>query len=1202
MSYRYAPKTSIVIPLKNSAEEEIIEIDFTELPDGEEVLQILKGEKAALHYWLDLALEYYKQGFVNDFIKILEQSGDEAGLDYPEYEKDQMRALDMLAAYYVLQGNKERNREKRKDWFTRATLLYTAADKILMYDQNHLLGRAYFCLLEGNKVEQADAQFNFVINQSQGNEGRVIPAMMGKACIAFNRKDYKAALHQYKRCLKQNPNSPADVRVGMGHCFARLGHMDKAKLAFERALQIDPNNVPSIIALAILELNSGISEGIRNGIQALGQAYHREPENPMVLNHLANHFFYKQDIEKTHNLASAAHQLADNDAMRAESMYHLARCYHKKQDYHHAFQFYYQATTLSHPKFVLPYFGLGQIYIYREEYENAIVAFEKVLKMVPNDIDTLAVLGSLYTNVPHKDPKIVVERREKAREYLTKLVDSQTERAPVEALIELAQLLEQQDPQVSLNLYTRVANLLKDDIGVDIPAEILNNIGSLHFMLNQLDEAKKYFQEARSCILAEGAENLNDEAAALLVTVSYNLGRVNEQLCLYDEAEKLYRTLIRQRPNYMDCILRLGCLVRNKGDLHNASLLFKESMSVNPSNPDPWTLIGNMHMAKEEWGPAQKKFEHILKLTNNTDAYSFVALGNIWLEMLFSSKTHEKDASYRERAIAYYAKALKLRPHNIWAANGIGCVLAHKGNMMDARDIFSQVREATADFPDVWINVAHIYMEQKQYVSALQMYKNCVTKFGRHNDVKLISYIARAYWKAGKLTECRDCIEKIMIEDPDKLIYRFNHAVILQKMATNALRNEKSKLEEVENAVMDLNIAERTFKHIASTPPEIVAKAKYVSRTACANEAKACMDLLKQAQTYLQRAQEKDEEERRQREQQEEQRRRLLARQAEEERRRQEELKMRLEKLNQQRQKFVDETKDILRLPQIREEKKARVSTSRKKREGGEAEDFVNDSSDLGEYEDEELRNAARKMKTKKRPENEMSGGSEEDDATVERRQKKIKAVEKRKRDRNLDEQVPARLRGKIKSKAYLSSSSSSPSPAQSGAEKSGDEEEKEREDEEMEERAEKGGEEEEEEEREDEEMEERGEKGGEEVEEEEEENEREEGEEEEHEKMLEEGEEREDKGENEHGEEEEEEEHERRDEEEEENVHGEEEEEEHQPRDEEDGEESGGGGEGDEGEEMEEEEEKDEEGSKRREAMAEEEEQDGEEEEEEEE
>jgi len=105
-------------------------------------------------------------------------------------------------------------------------------------------------------------------------------------------------------------------------------------------------------------------------------------------------------------------------------------------------------------------------------------------------LDTLAVLGSLYVNVQHKDPKICAERREKAREYLKKVVESQTDKPPIEALIELAQLLEQLNPQESLQLYLRVATLLKEEIGVDIPAEILNNIGSLHFMLNELDESK----------------------------------------------------------------------------------------------------------------------------------------------------------------------------------------------------------------------------------------------------------------------------------------------------------------------------------------------------------------------------------------------------------------------------------------------------------------------------------------------------------------------------------------------------------------------------------------------------------------------------------------------------------------------------------------------------------------------------------------
>jgi len=47
--------------------------------------------------------------------------------------------------------------------------------------------------------------------------------------------------------------------------------------------------------------------------------------------------------------------------------------------------------------------------------------------------------------------------------------------------------------------------------------------------------------------------------------------------------------------------------------------------------------------------------------------------------------------------------------------------LAHKGSSNEARDIFAQVREATADFCDVWLNIAHIYVEQRQFVAAVQM-------------------------------------------------------------------------------------------------------------------------------------------------------------------------------------------------------------------------------------------------------------------------------------------------------------------------------------------------------------------------------------------------------------------------------------------------------------------------------------------------
>ena len=41
-----------------------------------------------------------------------------------------MTCLDSLAAYYVQEANKEKKSEKKRELFTKATLLYTTADRV----------------------------------------------------------------------------------------------------------------------------------------------------------------------------------------------------------------------------------------------------------------------------------------------------------------------------------------------------------------------------------------------------------------------------------------------------------------------------------------------------------------------------------------------------------------------------------------------------------------------------------------------------------------------------------------------------------------------------------------------------------------------------------------------------------------------------------------------------------------------------------------------------------------------------------------------------------------------------------------------------------------------------------------------------------------------------------------------------------------
>jgi RNA polymerase-associated protein CTR9 len=220
----------------------------------------------------------------------------------------------------------------------------------------------------------------------------------------------------------------------------------------------------------------------------------------------------------------------------------------------------------------------------------------------------------------------------------------------------------------------------------------------------------------------------------------------------FELAERAYKAIIERHPQYIDCILRLGCMCRDRGQIHEASEWFKEALRINQTSPDVWSLIGNLHLDKEQLGPAQHQFDRIIKI-NEQDTYALVALGNIWLHTLYSAtRDKEKEKRHEQRALQMFKQVLKIDPRNIWAANGVGCVLAHKKLLNEARDIFAQVREATADFKDVWLNIAHILVEQGQFIRAIQMYENCAKKFYKNTNIEVVMYLARALAKVKNMS------------------------------------------------------------------------------------------------------------------------------------------------------------------------------------------------------------------------------------------------------------------------------------------------------------------------------------------------------------------------------------------------------------------------------------------------------------------
>jgi RNA polymerase-associated protein CTR9 len=265
------------------------------------------------------------------------------------------------------------------------------------------------------ELNKAGTNFENAVQCDRG----CIPAILGKAAVQFNRKQYADALKSYKQVLQLNPACPPEVRLGLAHCHAQLKQTDKAALSFRRVLQLAPENVEAMAGLAILEMNAQPDPGlsrqdkeaftqkqVESGIKLLERAYtctrNCGQQHAVVLNHLANHFVFVNELDKASQLAHHAFNNTEVRKIRAESCYHIARTLHIKGDYEQAHKYYEYATQHS-PEYLLPQYGLAQTKVHLNKLPEALACLDKVLKANPNSYEVRKLMGCVAQRSGDKD-------------------------------------------------------------------------------------------------------------------------------------------------------------------------------------------------------------------------------------------------------------------------------------------------------------------------------------------------------------------------------------------------------------------------------------------------------------------------------------------------------------------------------------------------------------------------------------------------------------------------------------------------------------------------------------------------------------------------------------------------------------------------------------------------------------------------------
>lgn len=829
---------SVYIPVQNSEEEVRVALD--QLPrDAADILDILKAEQAPLDLWLIIAREYFKQGKVEQFRQILEEgSGPEIDDYYSDVRYERIAILNALGAYYSYLGKIETKQREKEEHFILATQYYNKASRIDMHEPSTWVGKGQLLLAKGD-VEQACAAFKIVLDGDRDN----VPALLGQACVEFNRGRYSESMELYKRALQVHPNCPAAVRLGIGLCRYKLGQFDKARQAFERVLQLDPENVEALVALAIMDLHTNEAIGIRKGMTKMQGAFEIYPYSAMALNYLANHFFFTGQHFLVEQLTETALAVTNHGPTKSHSYYNLARSYHSKGDYEKA-GLYYMASVkeINKPyEFIFPYYGLGQVQLKLGDFRSAQSNFEKVLEVYQDNCETLKALGHIY---------VQLGQNEKGQEFMRKA--TKIDPRDSQAFLELGDLLISSDPVAALDAFKTARGLLKKG-GQEAPVELLNNIGVLHFERGEFELAEQTFKEALGdgvwLSFIEGRENFQeiDASESIIqykdmqlfqrledsgrlvelpwnkVTTLFNLARLQEQLHYPETASILYRLILFKYPDYMDAYLRLAAIAKARNNIQLSIELVHDGLKVNDKCPNALSMLGELELKNDDWVKAKETFRAASDATDGKDSYATLSLGNWnYFAAIRNEKRNPKlEATHLEKAKELYTRVLLQHPANLYAANGAGVVLAEKGHFDVSKDIFTQVQEAASgnifvQMPDVWINLAHVYFAQGNFALAVKMYQNCLRKFYYNTDSQILLYLARTHYEAEQWQDCKKTLLRAIHLTPSNYTLRFDAGVTMQKFSASTLQKEKKTADEVRSTIAELENAVRLFSQLSA--------------------------------------------------------------------------------------------------------------------------------------------------------------------------------------------------------------------------------------------------------------------------------------------------------------------------------------------------------------------------------------------------
>ena len=255
--------SAIDIPVSGEAEE-AVELNLEELlDDPTELCTLLDNENASKTVWLTVALAYAKQNMIDLAIDICGRALQTLSRGLA---KDKVGLLSLQCWLYIWKSRGAPrmapegelvSEARTKDFYLQAaTGVLNEASRINPSFPPLFLARGVLSLLRASFQASAASVASGGLEQSEKTDtlrqalkcfddasrvsaGRNMMAVLGKARTLFSLRRYEEALKCYQDVLAKMPDlHDPDPRIGIGCCLWQLNHIEEAKDAWHRALEI----------------------------------------------------------------------------------------------------------------------------------------------------------------------------------------------------------------------------------------------------------------------------------------------------------------------------------------------------------------------------------------------------------------------------------------------------------------------------------------------------------------------------------------------------------------------------------------------------------------------------------------------------------------------------------------------------------------------------------------------------------------------------------------------------------------------------------------------------------------------------------------------------------------------------------------------------------------------------------------------------